>query len=373
MTNIKPKKVELTELFYDLVFVYAISQLTGLLTHIPEGTSFLRQLIIFSVVMIVFINTWMIETVFTNRYGKNSIGNILFFMFDMMIVLFMSKNFTGSIHQWFQPFTLAAALLSGTLVLQYLLINLKTTNATDKQITKLFVYILSLRTIPLLIGAFLPFKLGLTVSLLGILASWILPGIFTNKMTGHPINFPHLLERLTALIIISFGESIVDIANYFGIKNFSIYSILIFIIIGSLFMTYITQFDHFIDEQKINETGNRLIYLHYPILFGLSLITVALDFINENELSKQTASWILFVGISLFYLGIFLADYYNRQTVKKELHVQIGFIVTTVIGLILCLLFDSFSGITITTAGVTFLNAFILSESVVRQSRNKLG
>jgi Predicted membrane protein len=370
MAKIKPKKVELTELFYDLVFVYAISQLTGLLTHIPEGISFLRQLIIFSVVMVVFINTWMIETVFTNRYGKNSIGNILFFMFDMMIVLFMSKNFTGSIQQWFHPFALAAALLSGTLVLQYLLVYLKTTSATDKQITKLFVYILSLRTIPLLVGAFLPFKLGLTVSLLGILASWILPGIFTNKMTGHPINFPHLLERLTALVIISFGESIVDIANYFDIKNFTLYSILIFIIIGSLFMTYITQFDHFIDEKKINETGNRLIYLHYPILFGLSLITVALDFISEDEFSKSTTSWILFIGISLFYLGIFLADYYDKQNLQKELHVQISFIATTVIGLSLCLFFNSFASIVTITACITLINTIILSESMIRQSRH---
>lgn len=369
MSKLIPKKVELTELFYDLVFVYAVSKLTGLISHVPEGTSFLQQFIIFSIVLIVFINTWMVETVFTNRYGKNSIENILFFMFDMAIVLFMSNNIDGSIQHWFRPFTLAAALLSATLVLQYLLVHIRSHKQVDKNLTILFVYILSLRTILLLAGALLPFKIGLTVALIGILASWILPGIFTSKMTGRAINFPHLLERLTALIIISFGETIVDIADYFKISEFDIYSILIFVIICALFMTYITQFDHFIDENRSHQTGNRLIYLHYPVLFGISLITVSLDFISEAEFSKTAAIMILYAGLILFYLGIFLADIYNKSNMKKELHVKVIFVVSTLVGLVLCYLFQSLDAIVIITTIVTVVNSFTLSQSIVHQIR----
>lgn len=369
MSKLIPKKVELTELFYDLVFVYAVSKLTGLLSHIPTGTSFLQQFVIFSIILIVFINTWMVETVFTNRYGKNSIENILFFMLDMAIVLFMSNNLDGSIQQWFRPFTLAAAILSFTLVLQYTLVHVRTKNSVDKHLTNLFIMILSLRTALLLIGSLLPFKAGLTVSLIGILASWILPGIFTSKMTSRAINFPHLLERLTALIIISFGELIVDIADYFKRSEFDFYSILIFLIICALFMVYITQFDHFIEEGQTNQTGNRLIYLHYPILFGISLITVALDFIGEAEFSKPAAATILYTGLALFYLGIFLADFYNKAAIKKERHVQLFFIFSTLIGFIICNLIPSFTSIVIVTTLFTMANAFTLSESMVRQTR----
>ncbi|WP_338214250.1 low temperature requirement protein A [Companilactobacillus muriivasis] len=367
MSKLIPKKVELTELFYDLVFVYAVSKLTGLISHVPEGTSFLQQFIIFSIVLIVFINTWMVETVFTNRYGKNSIENILFFMFDMAIVLFMSNNIDGSIQHWFRPFTLAAALLSATLVLQYLLVHIRSHKQVDRNLTILFVYILSLRTILLLAGALLPFKTGLTVALTGVLTSWILPGIFTSKMTGRAINFPHLLERLTALIIISFGETIVDIADYFKISEFNIYSILIFVIICALFMVYITQFDHFIDENKTNQTGNRLIYLHYPVLFGLSLITVSLDFISETEFSKTAAIMILYTGLMMFYIGTFLADVYNKSNIKKERHVKIIFVVSTLIGLLLCYIFPNLDAIVVITAIVTVINSFTLSQSIVHQ------
>lgn len=365
--KIIPKKVELTELFYDLVFVYAISQATGLIHHLPKNATFLQQFLIFLVVMIVFINTWMIETVFTNRYGRNSIGNIMFFFVDMAILLFMSNNFTGSVHAWFQPFAIATGLLSGTLVLQYLLVYVGTKNSADKGIARLFIYILLIRTAGLLIGAFLPFRLGLAVALIGVIASWILPGIFTQQMKGHPINFPHLLERLTALIIITFGETIVDIAHYFDLKDFNFSSIFIFIIVCSLFMTYITQFDHFIDENKVNETGNRLIYLHYPILFGISLITVSLNFIQEVEFPKTLAINALYSGIILFYLGIFLADYYNKEDIQKSTVVQVCFAVTTIVGLVISFVTRAFNGIVLATLLVTVINSFVLSYSMVKQ------
>ncbi len=367
--KILPKKVQLTELFYDLVFVYAISQATGLIHHIPEGSTFWIQFIVFSVVMIVFINTWMVETVFTNRFGRNSISNIMFFMVDMAILLFMSNNFVGRLQNWFQPFAIATALLSATLVLQYVAVYRKATKQVDKDISKLFIYILSLRTGMLLIGAFLPFTLGISVALIGIIASWVLPGIFTPRMRNKPINFPHLLERVNALVIISFGEAIVDIAHYFDLKALNIYSIFIFVVICALFMSYITQFDHFIDENKINETGNRLIYLHYPILFGISLITVSLNFIEETDMSKVFSSGVLYVGIILFYVGLFLADYYNKSTLKKENYVRACFCISTILGLIISLFAPTFTVIVLVTLLVTVINSFVLSMSMVWQTR----
>jgi len=319
------------------------------------------------VVMIVFINTWMVETVFTNRFGRNSISNIMFFMVDMAILLFMSNNFVGRLQNWFQPFAIATALLSATLVLQYLLVHQKATTPVDKAISKLFIYILSLRTIMLLIGAFLPFKVGVVVALIGIVASWILPGIFTPRMRNKPINFPHLLERVNALVIVSFGEAIVDIAHYFDLKELNIYSILIFIIVCALFMTYITQFDHFIDENRVNETGNRFIYLHYPILFGISLITVSLNFIEEADMAKNFAVGVLYAGIILFYSGLYLADYYNKATLKKELHVKICFCASTVAALLVSLFAPTFEIIVWATILATVLNSVVLSMSMSKQ------
>ncbi|WP_350028576.1 low temperature requirement protein A [Limosilactobacillus reuteri] len=128
---------------------------------------------------------------------------------------------------------------------------------------------------------------------------WIAPG-FTGKYTKHhPIIFSHLLERLTALIIVMFGETIVGIADYFTATNFSVQSILIFTTVAALFFTYIVEFDHLINEHQRHETGNLMIYLHYFILFGLSLVTVAMKFIDDTEADQRFAVICMYFWLCL--------------------------------------------------------------------------
>ncbi|WP_298490993.1 low temperature requirement protein A [Lactobacillus sp.] len=75
-----------------------------------------------------------------------------------------------------------------------------------------------------------------------------------------------MLERLTLLTIITFGETIIGITDYFKPSEFSINSILVFIAVASLFFTYITEFDHLIEEKMIGQTG-KLINLSSLLYF----------------------------------------------------------------------------------------------------------
>ena len=55
MSSITHKRVEFTELFYDLVFVYAISKTTSIIHHLNDGIIHLDQMFvfIFAIIMIV--------------------------------------------------------------------------------------------------------------------------------------------------------------------------------------------------------------------------------------------------------------------------------------------------------------------------------
>ena len=50
------KKVNLTELFYDLVFVFGISKITHVLHSLESGVFSLNEIIIYIVVFVCFIN-----------------------------------------------------------------------------------------------------------------------------------------------------------------------------------------------------------------------------------------------------------------------------------------------------------------------------
>lgn len=120
MTNlIKHKRVEFSELFYDLVFVFAISKATALIHHLHNGILTWKSLFDFFMSLLVLVNSWMIQTVYTNRYGKNSLFNMVIMFINMGLLLFIS-NMIG--HDWqvyFHSFCLAVGTLTLTLFFQY--------------------------------------------------------------------------------------------------------------------------------------------------------------------------------------------------------------------------------------------------------------
>ncbi|GGI62293.1 low temperature requirement protein A [Limosilactobacillus caviae] len=367
MANVLTKRVSLVELFYDLVFVYMISRATELLHHLHHGVLTPVTLVIFFLVIIVFINSWMVQMVFTNRYGKSSWTNIIFSFIDMAIILYMSNAFTATFDQHLATFFIAAGLLSMTLCLQYLITYFQVQKEIDKKITIAFTGILGFRTVVLFAGGFYYNPVGITVALAGIIISWLAPA-FTGRYTHHhPIIFSHILERLTALIIVMFGETIVGIANYFTQENLAWSSVFIFIVVVGLFFTYIVEFDHLIDEHRKQETGNLLIYLHYFIIFGLSLATVALKFINEPEANVIFAITVLYLGVILFYIGLAIADYYNQPQLHVGWPVRLVFTSTTIIGYVLVLIFNQLNVIALVTAVVIVMNAVVLVKFLINR------
>lgn len=352
------KRVTMIELFYDLVFAYMISQATELIHHLEHGIVSPVSFLIFAIVVVVFINSWMVQAVFTNRYGSSSWGDIGFYFIDMIILLYMTNAFSVTSAKDMRTFFLAASLLSLTLLLQYLVVYFRSKEPIDKDIAKAFSGILLFRTIVLLIGGLFNTRWTRVIALLGILVSWWLPSLTGKYTKKHPIIFSHLLERLTLLIIMTFGETIIGIADYFKPSTFSLSSIFVFIIVASLFFAYITEFDHLIEDKRSGETGNRLIYLHYLILFGLSLVTVSLKFISEKGANMFFALSCLYGGILLFYLGLTVAIHYNQPQFRQIRPVNvIAYFVTLIAGYVICLAINSLWLITLCTAIVATFNA----------------
>ena len=107
MTSITHKRVEYTELFYDLVFVYAISKATALIHHLDNGMVTFESMLTFLLTLIILLNNWLIQTGFTNRHGKNSLLNMFVSFLNMGILLFISNLITQEWELAFQKFCLA--------------------------------------------------------------------------------------------------------------------------------------------------------------------------------------------------------------------------------------------------------------------------
>ncbi len=356
MQAILNKRVSKIALFYDLVFVYMISKTTEILHHLEHGLVSPTSFALFALIVIIFINSWMVQTVFTNRYGIGSWADIAFYFIDMMILLYMSNSFDTNNLTEMKILFISAGLLSLTLASHYLINYFQTTSKIDQNISRAFFLILIFRSIALIIGGLLDNVPGFVLAVIGIIFSWLMPTLTAKYTIKHPIIFPHLLERLNLLVIIIFGETIIGIADYFRPKTFSLYSILIFLTVALLFFTYALQFDKLTNEDQDDVTGNVLIYLHYLIIFGISLITVSIKFIHEADANSWFAVLCLYCGIGLFYLGLLFATRYNKLQFKLKKSTITIFLTTTLIGTISCLIWSSFEVIVILTFVIVAIN-----------------
>ena len=356
MTNlIKHKRVEFSELFYDLVLVFAISKTTALIHHLHDGILTWDSLFDFFMSLLVLINSWMIQTVYTNRYGKNSLFNMVIMFINMGLLLFISNMIDHDWQLYFHSFCWAVGTLTLTLFFQYLVeYYRKSTDTIDRKSIKGFLWMTGLRTFGVYLAAILPINLGIYVFVLSILLTFIMPITMTRKAKYFQVNLPHLIERISLLVIITFGEMIMGLANFFTIENFSIYSLLYFMIMLSLFLFYFGQFDHAIDEAS-DQKGIFLIYSHYPIFIGLIMMTVSMSFLLNPEANHLFVTSFFYIGLGLFQAAVLANGPYNKHYLrfsKRFYFIQAALYLTA---LILSLIFASNPMIVVTIATILAL------------------
>ena len=354
MTNlIKHKRVEFSELFYDLVLVFAISKTTALIHHLHDGILIWNSLFDFFMSLLVLVNSWMIQTVYTNRYGKNSLFNMV--IINMGLLLVISNMIAHDWQLYFHSFCWAVGTLTLTLFFQYLVeYYRKSTDTVDRKSIKGFLWMTGLRTFGVYLAALLPINLGIYVFVLSILLTFIMPISMTRKAKYFQVNLPHLIERISLLVIITFGEMIMGLANFFTIENFSIYSLLYFMIMLSLFLFYFGQFDHAIDEAS-NQKGIFLIYSHYPIFIGLIMMTVSMNFLLSPDANHLFVTSFFYMGLGLFQVSVLANGPFNKQYLrysKPFYFIQAALYLTA---LILSLIFASNPMIVVTIATILTL------------------
>lgn len=312
-TLIKHKRVEFSELFYDLVFVFAISKVTTLIDHLHNGILTWNSFLDFFMAVLVLTDSWMIQTVYTNRYGKNSLFNIVIMFIKMGLLLFIANMMGPDWQQYFNYLCWAIGTVTLTLFFQYLVeFFRKSTDDVNRKSIKDFLWITGLGSLGVYLAALLPIYVGVYTLFASILLTFIMPIILLSKDEHYQVNFPHLIERLSLLVIITFGEMIMELTDFFTIENFSIYSVLYFIITLSLFLFYFGQFDHAIDENS-DKKGLFLVYSHYPIFIGLIMMTVSMSFLLNPEVNRLFATSFYYIGFGLFQAAVLANGPYNKH------------------------------------------------------------
>ena len=91
------------------------------------------------------------------------------------------------------------------LIFQYLVeFFRKSTDDVERESIKDFLWITGLGSLGVYLAALLPIYVGVSVLFASILLTFIMPIILLSKDKHYQVNLPHLIERISLLVIITF-------------------------------------------------------------------------------------------------------------------------------------------------------------------------
>ena len=338
MNSIKEKKVELIELFYDLIYVYAISRLSLLIEGDGHG-AFLPSFIIYVIYCLVILQSWLYLTNYVNRYGKWRWYEIVLTSVNMIAALYMSNTIANN---EVSPvaFNLSMFIMLLCVLVMYIIECIKNDEdlgAAKNSIVILIVietfYFLAYILSHYPIGP-LPIYVDLIAVLLGAFLPFFLKGNFDPKI----ISFPHLVERFELLAIVTFGDSIVTISQFFDVSKFSFLPSALFVIILLMFTSYVAQIHYLVEHRQVDR-GLRMMFSHYFVVIAINMLTISIKFIIVNNSDHIFIALHSAFAIAMFYIAIYVNSIYYKKEYTFTKSDWALFAASVVLGVIVLMIF----------------------------------
>lgn len=149
------------------------------------------------------------------------------------------------------------------------------------------------------------------------------------------VNFPHLIERLSLIIIITCGETLVNITHYFKGAIYSPLAIAIFLGVAALFGVYTLLVERFLNHHQ-HTRGFIAMYTH---VISLLSITAGIIYMADEEVSRLFLSCFVASNLIVFYLCLWLYSFYNRRHLRfngRDLRAMAIVLLLGSLGIILC-------------------------------------
>lgn len=310
MKAVVAKKVSMLELFYDLIFVYAISKITAMIHHPVAGQLPLFSYLEFVIVVIIVMQIWLYQSLYINRFGKSRLVDNIGLLVSMYAMAYLANNINTEWSITFWAFNTAVLLIVGSLIWQYLC-GSGTHSLSDPDV-RAFVVTLSLEFLAVLVGLLVGYQYGIYLCVLGGLIGFLMPLVIYRQFVPDKVNFPHLVERLSLIIIITFGEALVNVTRYFTGALFRPLPIAIFILLAASFGTYIIQSELLINHHQ-RTRGFVLMYSHVFMVVAILSMTVGLDYLAVPTVPQMFLWAFLSISLLVYYGCLYWNGVYSRR------------------------------------------------------------
>ena len=314
------------ELFYDLVFVVTVSQLSHYLFHDVSLSNFFGFLFLFIPVWWSWIGT----TFFATRFYSDDLGHRLLLLLQMGGAGAMAVNISGAFNNTFSGFALSYAFMRLILVIEYVRVfrTIKSSESANP-LVKRYIIGFSIAAIIWLISAFVPItEIRFALWVIGLIIDFATPisiSKLTSKFSPH---ISHLPERMGLFTLIVLGESIVGIVNGMTEQIWDVYSVieasLGLCISFSLWWLYFDSIGR-LPIQILREKGRISLYLiwlytHFPLVVAITAVGVGIRRLVSSEQHSILSNSDLWLICGSVAISLISQSVLHLISIDKDTH-----------------------------------------------------
>ncbi len=372
----KEKKVEYLELIFDLIFVYIIGRNNALL-HITEN-GFVKPQALFAYILctLAVIQIWNYTTFYINMFGRNSVRDHIFLFVNMYLMYFIGQSVQEDFESYITQYHIAWGLILFNIGLQYL-IEMRNHQADvwNKDLCKRMLIPLWVEATLVLISGFTAQTVGVILSAVAIFAGIALTMLGRRKSPGGQIDFAHLTERAMLYVVFTFGEMIIAVAAYFngngnGSLNTIYFSLMAFLIVVGLFLSYGYVYDHLINREGSFD-GMMYMLIHIFIIFALNNITASLEFMREEAIALLPKILFLIGSLVAYFIFLLSLKGHAKYNCKPTKGFLLSISLATVLFIVLMILLREEMYINIFISAAYVFSVFVIIYGYYRKLKEK--
>ena len=125
------------------------------------------------------------------------------------------------------------------------------------------------------------------------------------------MNFPHLVERMQLITILTFGEAVISVIRTFPLSQNVWLALVTFACLGAAFINYVSQTAISLEHNQKN-SPTLLISAHLVLLMGLNMFTVGIE-LTTSDLAYLTSPFLVLLGLVIYHLCLLLTSRYNKE------------------------------------------------------------
>jgi low temperature requirement protein LtrA len=308
-----PTRVSTLELFFDLVFVFTITQLTTVLQKRPTLLGLLQVSLMLGVIWWMYSGyAWLTNAVPPDRLSRRLplLGGMAAYL---VLALAIPHAFSGS-GTAFGLAYLAIVLLHATLFMR------SSSEGVVAAILRLAPFNLATALL-VLAGGIAGGTAAYVLLGIAVVAEWISP--FLSKVDGFVIGTEHFVERHGLVVLIAIGESVVAVGV--GVHALSIDLELVAIVVAGLALSACLWWAYFGGDDERAEHAlreapasrraqlgvNAFGYCHLLILLGIIAVAAAVHDATAHAFDELPAARALTLagGVAVYLVGEVLFRY----------------------------------------------------------------